>query len=1262
MQQPLVLILLLLQLLHRTDATYHAPVELILGVDVSLSNFLRQAALSYAVVQPNVSISIVADTPTTLITSLLAEDLDAVYVMRELNSTEQLLSAAAAEADSSGSSTSTSAVQTYPYSAIGLNMIYNIPHTLTTASLQLSLPVIAQIWTGDIRWWNATQIVELNPTLQLPSARIVVTNTAQIPGATQTAFAAALASVSTRFNTTYFNVTTQTYDFTNLTATGARVVDACPAAGCTDYTPEYTVQQTPYSIGVTTFNQAQTLGNSKAVLQNSYGTTISVSSQHLLTASTEKGVASVTSYGDCSNAQGPNTYPLCAYIYVHVLGDIVRTTCGAKTAWSQFFNWLVNSDAASTLATNADMQLAILPSTVLTNIAPLSLECNGALVSIQSTLTSNIISGATLPVNQLLEVYLSAYTSISSQPVTLYSGNQVNAIYQLLQGEVDAVVTQPDVLSIFYGDQWTTFINSTDLLFIPAYVLSLAPLYNLPDDVLALKGNFTYSPYTGGLQMNAFTLASVFMGTISQWDDAYITNDNPWLKERYDYAAANNISLNTNITLVLCCSDTSTDFSATYLLTFAMQQWLISQSFKQDAADLAYSGPYNSTSLIDFTSIIPNLPLPYVMASKESVLSDLCENTPNCISYAYQFTNEVSLTSQIGTINFDLQGRAAVAYASNEYTLPCFTVVPQPYNDINQLTAQLDNVNQPVQCQAFSQLYSVAVLSHYSDADGGVDVQRANATLNLIQWLTTNPELTAASDFVGAARVLAMPEFETKAVAALQSVTCNGQTCLITLPIHWIISAAVQDFGTTFGVIGLLAVLAVAAAISKYRHKVVIRSASHAFLLATLIGLLLLFISMILLVRPPSHATCASLAWTVDIGLFLTFAPIVARLYRIYKIFARSKLKVVRMSNNKLAAYMIAIAAVDVIILSVWTTEAPLQPTITHVYSDNGIQDTQYEQCNIVSSGVVYLVVLGVMKAVMLFYGAILSFSTRKVASLFNESSAVGWCVYNAILCVAIVIPIAIFVQAAGDSLAILELVALMWLAYTTLVLTYATKLYLCVKHDGNETAAVASKTQHGSTGSAFSFVSCNTLSKVQIGPYLRALQQHTAVVEDRYRQLHGTLPLKTGAAHKSIEDQSMLNAPLNTVRQRTRQSSAHQPARLLAAFTGRVSRSVHPSPAQNAVRLPPLTLEDRASWIDTHASYNEDPDPTNRSEVPTHREPASAKSNLPNKSKHAPKPNITEQILRTVRQLHNHFGNARTDMFLSNLTTAAESAQQQSD
>ena len=80
--------------------------------------------------------------------------------------------------------------------------------------------------------------------------------------------------------------------------------------------------------------------------------------------------------------------------------------------------------------------------------------------------------------------------------------------------------------------------------------------------------------------------------------------------------------------------------------------------------------------------------------------------------------------------------------------------------------------------------------------------------------------------------------------------------------------------------------------------------------------MLLLFVSATLLARnEPSDQSCGSGWWLFNLGFFLTFGPLFAKTWRIYKIFMRKEMTVIRITDLNLMVRLGIGLCVELILL-----------------------------------------------------------------------------------------------------------------------------------------------------------------------------------------------------------------------------------------------------------------------------------------------------------------------------------------------------------
>ncbi len=189
---------------------------------------------------------------------------------------------------------------------------------------------------------------------------------------------------------------------------------------------------------------------------------------------------------------------------------------------------------------------------------------------------------------------------------------------------------------------------------------------------------------------------------------------------------------------------------------------------------------------------------------------------------------------------------------------------------------------------------------------GGIPVQpilmaplSCDTSLTLVKWLIDDDTLTESYHHGGIVRPQEIPFIREAAMAALNDIRCDGETLLITLPTVWTLTKGIQTFAYVTVTFGAVAIAALFAFMIRQRGTTVFRSASVPSMSLILCGLALLFAGSLALVSTPSTSSCAAVMWLGSLGFTLTFAPLFMKTWRIYRIFDRKQLHVVKISNKK---------------------------------------------------------------------------------------------------------------------------------------------------------------------------------------------------------------------------------------------------------------------------------------------------------------------------------------------------------------------------
>ena len=391
--------------------------------------------------------------------------------------------------------------------------------------------------------------------------------------------------------------------------------------------------------------------------------------------------------------------------------------------------------------------------------------------------------------------------------------------------------------------------------------------------------------------------------------------------------------------------------------------------------------------------------------------------------------------------------------------------------------------------------------------------------MQFLQWFFTSSLIDVLVTGVNAVRVSSLTGgMESLYITALNSVTCDGNTILVTPPVPWSLASAIFVFVLLLSSIGLVCCLLLCGFVVAYRHHPIIRSASPIFLLLSIVGVALLFVSGYVLVASPSTTSCGLLSWLVNAGLIFTFGPLFVKTWRIYRIFGRKKLSVISISNKKLLVLCIGIFALEMVLMSVWQGVGNLQPIVNDVATSRVVSLSidlsttrfsvdQYVQCGVPSGAprAIFAVIV-VEKAMLIVFGALMAFTTRKVSSTFNESSGIALAIYNVCFTVGVVGPIVLVISAAGDVLILLLAFALLWIAYFTPSILLLPKVMHILNHTDSNGQANTSVMASSSSSSGYKFMSLAVLSTLPVlQGYEAALQKHLAQLQQRIAQVKGS-------------------------------------------------------------------------------------------------------------------------------------------------------------
>lgn len=174
----------------------------------------------------------------------------------------------------------------------------------------------------------------------------------------------------------------------------------------------------------------------------------------------------------------------------------------------------------------------------------------------------------------------------------------------------------------------------------------------------------------------------------------------------------------------------------------------------------------------------------------------------------------------------------------------------------------------------------------------------------------------------------------------------------------------------------------------------VYKSSSTLFLVLSLAGIILQFISVYLWIGKPNNAICVLRFWLFGIGYSLLYSCIFAKNWRVWRIFKSKKFtQTVILDIHLLLYFVLVIVGIEVIFLSIWTGVS--MPTLDYeqVYDLSSLE--HYYTCKINTTfGVIFIA----LKFILLLPVIFISYQTKDIEKKYRETQTIAFSVYNAFI------------------------------------------------------------------------------------------------------------------------------------------------------------------------------------------------------------------------------------------------------------------------
>ena len=373
-------------------------------------------------------------------------------------------------------------------------IVYNIPG-LNGQTLKFNASIIAGIYNGSITNWNDPAIAAANPGVTFPNHTITPVHRSDGSGDS--------------FMFTSFLSKGDAWWAKNV---GASTNPSWPAnvahsaTGAQNSGVIATMQSDNYSIGYVAATYASDIHNDGfgiALLQNAAGNYVSATPSNVSDAAAQY-LSQIPANGTIAlqYAPGATSYPIADMEYVII--KMNQTSDTTATALKDFLNWVVSTNGGSASSYLSSLNLAPLPSSVVTKIVtPLVNEIHGPGGS-STTLVTLSETGSSL-LYPVFNAWAPNYTAATITTASTGSGTGISSAVAgtAVIGASDAYLS-PSVANA-----------NPNVLNIPILISYQYIVYNVP----GLNGQT--------LNLNATILAGIYNGSITQWNAAQIQAANP---------------------------------------------------------------------------------------------------------------------------------------------------------------------------------------------------------------------------------------------------------------------------------------------------------------------------------------------------------------------------------------------------------------------------------------------------------------------------------------------------------------------------------------------------------------------------------------------------------------------------------------------------------------------------------------------------------------------------------------------------------------
>ena len=281
-------------------------------------------------------------------------------------------------------------------------------------------------------------------------------------------------------------------------------------------------------------------------------------------------------------------------------------------------------------------------------------------------------------------------------------------------------------------------------------------------------------------------------------------------------------------------------------------------------------------------------------------------------------------------------------------------------------------------------------------------------------------------------------------------------------------------FGIITGILICIAILLIPFVIifGFFIKRIRVRTASPIFLLIIIISIIIGYCSIFSWYGQPNSVACGFQPWLLGLSIHSLIAALCAKNLRIWKIF-KTPLKRKKISDSVVILVWFILLIPAVFLLFLWTLIST--PTATLV--ERGDNHLHYV-CDTGGftgppGGIIFFSIFVSYSGIVLLFGSLVSFLTRNVPSLFNESKLIAISTYNLVILGAIIIPVFFVLLEFNPFIGwIIRTLAILYAFTATLYLMFIPKVWGLLKDRFQDPESYKSQTftKSGQSGTSATF------------------------------------------------------------------------------------------------------------------------------------------------------------------------------------------------